>query len=107
MISDINIRDRNIFQQAADLVHVNQGKTLHSQAAADNRQSRLSIGVRAGIAISNGLVRFFNFVLERRSVARGATLLSEMDDRSLQDIGTTRTDIDRVSRHGRDRDRER
>jgi uncharacterized protein YjiS (DUF1127 family) len=64
--------------------------------------SRPWIGVRILQAIGSATVRFWRYLRERREVSRATALLSGMDDRSLQDIGLSRSDIGRAVRHGRD-----
>ena len=70
--------------------------------AREARPSRPWIGVRVLQAIGGATVRFWRYLRERREVSRATALLSGMDDRSLQDIGLSRSDIGRAVRHGRD-----
>jgi uncharacterized protein YjiS (DUF1127 family) len=70
--------------------------------ARESGPSRPSIGVRALQAIGGAIVRFWRYLRERREVSRATALLAGMDDRSLQDIGLSRSDIGRAVRHGRD-----
>ena len=60
------------------------------------------IGLRALQAIGGTMLRFGRYVRERRDVARATAVLSGMDDRSLQDIGLSRSEIGHAVRHGRD-----
>ncbi len=72
---------------------------------ADAREAaprRPGIGVRIVRALGAATVRTWRYFQERREATRATKLLSEMDDRSLQDIGLSRTDIGRAVRHGRD-----
>jgi uncharacterized protein YjiS (DUF1127 family) len=75
---------------------------LARELAREAQPGRPWIGVRALKAIGGAAVRFFRYVRERREVSRATAMLSEMDDRSLRDIGLSRSDIGRAVRHGRD-----
>jgi uncharacterized protein YjiS (DUF1127 family) len=70
--------------------------------ARESQPRRPGVGARAVRAIGGAAVRFWRYVRERREVSRATRMLAEMDDRSLQDIGVSRTDIGRAVRHGRD-----
>ena len=67
-----------------------------------HRPSRTVVAARAVGGAARWLWQGFQ---HRREAARATALLAKMDDRSLQDIGLTRADIDRAARHGRDWDR--
>jgi uncharacterized protein YjiS (DUF1127 family) len=60
------------------------------------------LGMRILQAMGGVMLRFGRHLRERREVARATRVLSELDDRSLQDIGISRADIGRAARHGRD-----
>ena len=70
--------------------------------AREAEPDRPWIVVRGLKAVGGGALRFFRYVRERREVSRATAALSEMDDRSLQDIGLSRSDIGHAVRHGRD-----
>lgn len=67
--------------------------------------SRPSFATRAVQAIGGAARRSWRSFQARRDIARATAVLSQMDDRSLQDIGITRADIGRATRHGRDWER--
>jgi uncharacterized protein YjiS (DUF1127 family) len=70
--------------------------------ARQGQPARPGIGMRTLLAIGAAAKRFSRYLRERRERAHATALLSGMDDRSLQDIGLSRSDIGRAVRHGRD-----
>jgi uncharacterized protein YjiS (DUF1127 family) len=70
--------------------------------AREAKPRRPGIGVRVLQAVGAAIVRGWRYMRERREVTRATRLLAEMDDRSLRDIGLSRSDIGRAVRHGRD-----
>lgn len=68
----------------------------------ETRPSGPGVATRTLRATGGAIVRFWNYMQERRAIARATAHLAEMDDRALQDIGLTRADIGDAVRHGRD-----
>jgi uncharacterized protein YjiS (DUF1127 family) len=66
---------------------------------------RPSLAARAMQAIGGVAMRSWRGFQARREISRATAALSQMDDRSLQDIGLSRADIGRATRHGRDWER--
>jgi len=73
-------------------------------AREEDASRRPSIAIRAAQAIGDGARRLWHARRRRREVAAATAVLSGLDDRSLQDIGIARADIEWAVRHGRDRE---
>jgi uncharacterized protein YjiS (DUF1127 family) len=80
------------------------GLTLGATAfhSGEAQPGRRRFGARILQAIGSAMARAWRRHRARREAARAAAILSQMDDRALQDIGITRADIGRAARYGRD-----
>ena len=79
---------------------IDQGGESDLQRQA--RPSGPSIVTRAARATGGAIVRAWRYYQDRRELARAMATLSQMDDRSLRDIGISRGDIGRAARYGRE-----
>jgi uncharacterized protein YjiS (DUF1127 family) len=70
--------------------------------AGEAEPRRRGIGARVLQAIGAATVWIWRNFQQRREATRATRALAEMDDRSLQDIGLSRSDIGHAVRHGRD-----
>jgi len=67
--------------------------------------ARPGLAKRAAQSLGATLSRAWGAHLRNLEIARATRILSQMDDRSLQDIGLCRTDIEHATRFGRDWER--
>ena len=73
--------------------------------AGDDQPSRPGLVTRAARSVGAAMARAWRAYQHHREVDRATKMLMEMDDRSLRDIGLSRTDIGRATRYGRDWER--
>jgi uncharacterized protein YjiS (DUF1127 family) len=73
--------------------------------ARDEQPSGPGFVTRAARSVGAAMAGAWRAYRHHREVARATRLLTEMDDRSLQDIGLSRADIGRATRYGRDWER--
>ncbi len=66
------------------------------------RPSGPSFVTRAARATGGAIVRAWRSYQEHREIAKATSILSQMDERSLRDIGISRGDIGRAARYGRE-----
>jgi uncharacterized protein YjiS (DUF1127 family) len=76
-----------------------------ADSAREAQPRRPRFGARVLQAIGGAMARAWRYHRTRREAARAAAVLSQMDDRALQDIGINRADIGRAARYGRDWER--
>ena len=89
---------------AANDVGVNDNlRALPPLACDEATQTPSSYGLTAAIkAAAQRLQRLWRHIREERETARAISLLANLDDRTLQDIGLHRSQIAHVARYGLD-----